>query len=166
MLLYHYTVLDSYELILRDGFIALSPSNLKPPHRATACIKQYPDGRGSYYWDKWNDYKPVVWLTTADKLDVPSTDKSNDLNGAGIYRRKMGVRLAVEYDANKHMKWTRFADINHMNWEYRKQFTDGKDFETWYIARQPIPLADIVDTAFYPEYDERISEYLRQRDKV
>lgn len=165
MLLYHYTAIDAYQWILEDGFIKLSPSNLKPPHRATACIKEDPKRRIRYYWDKWNDYKPVVWLTSDNTLQAPSTDGVNDLNNAGLYRQKMGVCIAVEYDPHKHMKWTRFADINHMDWEYRKQFTSGYNYESWYIARQPIPVSEIVSVTFSPEYDDRIAEYLLQKER-
>lgn len=168
MYLYHFTNIDSYRYICQDGYIKLSPSNLKQPHRATACYKEYPDGRGVYYWDKWSDYKPVVWLTTLDKLDVPSTDDPDDLNETGLYRRKMGVRLTIEYDPTKHMKWEHFANINHMDWNWRKAFTTGYDHDTWYVARQPIPISDIIETTFYPEYDERITEIvesLKQQTK-
>lgn len=135
MRLYHFTSLENYVKIAESGYIDLSPSNLLPPDKATMQIRTRSDG-SQYYWDKNNDYKPVVWLTTEELLDAQAQ---------GLSQAKCVIRLAVNYNPLMYEAWSKFADDNRMDKKWRQALEAGRAPETWYIRTSRIPYSEIVE---------------------
>ena len=136
MRLYHFTSLENYVKIAESGYIDLSPSNLLPPDKATMQIRTRSDG-SKYYWDKNNDYKPVVWLTTEELPDAQAQ---------GLSPAKCVIRLAVNYNPLMYVAWSKFADDNRMDEEWRHALEAGRAPDTWYIRTSRIPYSEIIES--------------------
>ena len=156
MKLYHYTSLEQYVKIADSGYIDLSPSNLLPPDRASAQIRQYPDGSGFYFWDKNQDYKNVVWLTSMEDPDPEAL---------GLTPRKCAIRLAVDYNPFTYIPWKKFADLNRMDKKWRRAFEDGRSPNTWYVRSSRLPFDEITESVVIMEYCPEAQRYAETEAK-
>ena len=142
-------------MIADDGYLKLTPSNLLPPDKATACFRpvyhvpeevpKHAEVYGYEYWDKRCDYKKVVWLT--DDPDATSASLC-------VPPHKLQVRLSIDTSGLPCRKWRRFADENHMDPAWRRQLEADHASGSWFVCTSTIPLNRIVAIASPLLHDE------------
>ena len=128
--LYHYTSKFQLPLILKDGYLKLTESNLrKPPLKES---QQLLHGNYSSLDKQTEDlYKPVVWLT----------NNSQPLNMGldGSVFNKKEIRFTLK--AREHYeKWDIWSKKNRINEKWSETLQHGKDSDSWYISERVIPI--------------------------
>ena len=124
--LYHFTDIQYFMWILKDGFIKLCDSNLIPPKNEHFEINER--GRQVLRHDG-DDQNRVVWLTSEEEPDIYKT---------GLSVPKVQVRIAVKNNMLKYIPYSFFADKHNMDAEWRKEFEKGHDYKNWYVSETPI----------------------------
>lgn len=148
MKLYHYTSTDHLRLILSDGKLKLTASNLEPPKNLHLIMQE--DGIPSFVADNDN-YKPVVWFTS--ELNFDNAIKN------GLSKRKTEVAICIN-DAKppRFRKWLKWAQENHIE---KKQFDSltksATNYKTWYISEAEVPIDENVEIIFRPDIFEQIN---------
>lgn len=148
--LYHYTSLYHLDTILEEGYLKLTPSNLREPKN--------PRIENHKLVSDSDNIKPVVWLTS-----TRYSDKTADTTGlSGSVVDKTEVCFVINNVSNcKHWKTWAF-DLNiELGWF--KLITKGYDYKDWYISEKIIPIKDttIIFKDTIPE--ETINHY---RDRL
>lgn len=129
--LYHFTSRQQLDWILEDGYLKLTPSNLKEPKH----IKKVIDERGVItYADPTDFYKPVVWLT-----ENPEPKAREN----GLSDIKTEVRITVK-KTDDFKEWDTWALKNGIKVDWYKRLTAGCDHNSWWISTVIIPKADFI----------------------
>ena len=136
--LYHFTANADTHIgrILQTGYLKLTRSSLQRPQKQWVEIR---NGVKTYCSDV-DDYKPCVWMTNK---------KSGEGLGIDIGMSPAYVDAKKEICITIRMKdtfkwWNQWADENRMNKSWRKTFTTGLNYGSWYISEEPILMEDIV----------------------
>ena len=128
--IYHFTSKYHLPMLLKDGFLKLTESQLKPPTQAEG--RQINQGDYSSLDKKAEDlYKPVVWLT----------NNSEPLNMGldGSVFNKKEIRFTLK--AREHYeKWDAWGRKNRIDKKWAEALQRGKDSDSWYISEKVIPL--------------------------
>ena len=128
--IYHYTSKFQLPLILKDGYLKLTNSNLKPP--APKESQQIQRGDYSSLDKNAEDlYKPVVWLT----------DNSSPLNmglDGSVFNKK---EIKFTFKMREHYeKWDIWSRKNQIDKKWAESLQRGKDSDSWYISESIIPI--------------------------
>ena len=128
---FHYTSLFHLNEILTDGFLKLTPSNLKKP-----SYIDYVDFKTVTDVD---DYYPVVWLTDAYYFNQPEA--------LGLERGDQGLldktELAFVFKENKDFRsWKGWAKAHHIqdDWFMRLTENGNRDYKSWYVYSKPLSI--------------------------
>ena len=128
--LYHFTSKFQLPLILKDGFLKLTESQLKPPTRAE--VQQLQQGDYSSLDKKAEDlYKPVVWLTNN------SQPLNMGLDGSVFNKKEIRVTLKTR---EHYEKWDIWSKKNRIDAKWAEALQRGKDSDSWYISEKVIPI--------------------------
>ena len=127
--LYHFTSKQHLQDILNSGYLKLTMSSVKMPTRW--WVSNY-----TQHTDTEN-YKPVVWLT-----DNPIPDALG--NGLEGVMDKVAVRITVKKDFEKYKYWLSWANANRMDKEWMKCFIDGRNYRSWFISENIIPVSEFI----------------------
>lgn len=134
--LYHFTSILHLDEILKDGFLKLTPSNLIKP--TDLKKEKVLDADGQVFYnivsEKSDPIKPVVWLTDKSSVDIAKK--------MGLHDAKTEVRLKLPMK-DDYQWWVTWADQNKMNKSWRKTFTTGCDYGSWYVCEHEIKLTDV-----------------------
>lgn len=136
--MYHFTANDENHIckIMQTGYLKLTPSSLLKP---TKWWNETRDGVRTFCTDV-DDYKPVVWMTNKKNAEGLGIDENM---GTGYEDAKKEICITIRMkDAFKW--WNQWADENRMNKSWRKAFTRGMSYGSWYVSEEPIYTEDIV----------------------
>ena len=128
--LYHYTSKFQLPLILKDGYLKLSESHLKPlTPKENQQIEQ--GNYSSLNKDAEELYKPVVWLTN------DSQPLNMGLDGSVFNKKeiKLTLKMREHYD-----KWDIWSNKNRADKKWVEVLQRGKNFDSWYISETVIPI--------------------------
>jgi len=117
-------------MILKDGFLKLTESQLKPPTQEE--IRQMEQGDYSSLDKNAEDlYKPVVWLT----------DNGSPLNMGldGSAFDKKEIRLTLKMREHYEI-WDAWGKKNRIDLKWSEGLIRGKDYKSWYISERIIPM--------------------------
>ena len=128
--LYHFTSKFHLPLILKDGYLHLTESQLRPPTPKES--KQLNQDDYSSLDKKAEDlYKPVVWLTNSSQpLDM-------GLDGSVFNKKEIRLTLIAR---EHYEKWDIWSRKNRIDVKWGEAIQRGKDSESWYISEKIIPL--------------------------
>ena len=121
--LYHYTCLEHLPKILISGYLKLTCSDIIMP-----------DGTQETEL-KAAAYHPVVWLTDSLSAENMSLDGS-------VYNKK-AIRFTVRKTADMK-KWTKWEPQKEMDREWKMNYCERSNWDSWYVSEQIIPLADVL----------------------
>ena len=128
--LYHYTSRFQLPLILKDGYLKLTESNLKEPApKESQQIKQ--GNYSSLDKDAKDLYKPVVWLTNN------SQPLNMGLDGSVFNKKEIKFTLKAR---EHYEKWEKWSKKNSINEKWAEALQRGKDSDSWYISESIIPI--------------------------
>ena len=133
--LYHYTSRHQAELIIKSGYLKLTPSNLIKPTDLKKVRNE--DGTYDFVSAISDPVKPVVWMT--DSLDS-SGHGLEHYNAKGVKQR---VRITIPMKES-YKWWVTWAERNRMNKKWFKDFTRNHRYGTWYVSENPITLEDVL----------------------
>lgn len=109
---YHYTSRYHLPVILYDGYLKLTESNLRLEEEM---------------------YKPVVWLTSAEVLSAYALG----LNGGIANKTEIKITLR---ESNNYKNWTIWSHDNRIKKSWANRLASGRNPNNWYICEQPIQL--------------------------
>lgn len=109
---YHYTSKYHLPIILHDGFLKLTESNLRMDVEM---------------------YKPVVWFTNNEVLSAYSLG----LNGTIVDKQEIKITLS---DSPNYKNWTIWSHDNRIKKSVVTRLTSGRNPNNWYICEQPVYL--------------------------
>ena len=128
--LYHYTSKYQLPLILKDGFLKLTESQLRPPTQKE--IKEMEQGNYSSLEKSVEDlYKPVVWLT--------SNNSPSNMGLDGSVFNKKEIKLTLKMREH-YEKWDIWSSKNQIDKKWSEALQNGKDSDSWYISESIIPI--------------------------
>ena len=146
--LYHHTGFGHLRMIVEDGFLKRTASNLLPVDKATERYEPIYDKQGNICGDrhtsKSDSYKPVVWLTTEERV-IPFE--------MGLTSEKTRVTFVFRFSP-RFVPWKDFADANKMNPAWRHTFEQGRKPKTWYVCQSNINISEAVEIRAYVDCDE------------
>jgi hypothetical protein len=120
--LYHFTSRYHLPLILKDGFLNLTESNLKEPASGNEAANIF-DINGLY--------KPVVWLSrTADAGNCA-------VLSAGVDKSEILITLRERVH---YQNWTIWSSNNRIKKSWAKKLTGAYNPNSWYVSETTIPL--------------------------
>lgn len=119
--LYHYTSKYHLPMIMKDGFLQLTESNLIAP-------KDYQDALPK---ELSQLYKPVVWLTNS------STPQGNGIEGSSL--NKYEIRITVKRREH-YENWVLWSKKNRIKSSWFKTLASAGNPYSWYISESMIPL--------------------------
>ena len=121
-ILYHFTSRYHLPLILHDGFLKLTESNLREP---------LPGEKIANVFDSNDLYKPVVWLSrTADA-------KNCAVMSAGVDKSEILITLR---ERPHYQNWTIWSKDNRIKASWAKRLTRAYNPNSWYVSEAVIPL--------------------------
>ena len=121
-LLYHFTSRYHLPLILKDGFLMLTESNLREPE---------PGQKIANVFNNDNLYKPVVWLSrTADAGNCAVMSASVD---------KSEILITLR-ERTHYQNWTIWSKNNRIKSSWAKRLTRAYNPNSWYVSEQIVPL--------------------------
>jgi len=128
--IYHFTSKYHLPLILKDGFLKLTESQLRPPTAEES--RQIKQGDYSSLDKKAGDlYKPVVWLT--------NNSQPSNMGLDGSVFDKKEIRFTLK--AREHYeKWDIWGKKNRIDIKWAEALQRGKDSDSWYISEKVISL--------------------------
>lgn len=130
--LYHYTSLEHAKSIIEAGYIRKTPSNLLRPKNLSIV-------NGVAVDPATDDYFPVVWMTNSESPDGLGIETGN----APTYRDiKKRVRISIPMKPY-YTKWSKWAKQHNMEPGWKKCFTAGLNWQSWYVSELEIPLKAI-----------------------
>lgn len=109
---YHYTSKYHLPIILHDGYLKLTESNLRMDLEM---------------------YKPVVWLTNSEVLSAYSLG----LNGSMVDKQEIKITLS---DSPNYKNWTIWSHDNRIKKSVANRLTSGRNPNNWYVCEQPVQL--------------------------
>jgi hypothetical protein len=128
--IYHFTSKYHLPLILKDGFLHLTESQLKPPTPTEG--QQLKQGDYSSLDKKAEElYKPVVWLT--------DNSQPSNMGLDGSVFNKKEIRLTLKARGH-YEKWDIWGRKNRIDVKWAEALQLGKDSDSWYISEKVIPL--------------------------
>ena len=120
--LYHFTSRYHLPLILNDGFLNLTESNLREP---------LPGQKTANIFDSKDLYKPVVWLSrTADAGNCAVMSASVD---------KSEILITLR-EREHYQNWTIWSKSNRIKNSWAKRLTSAYNPNSWYVSETVIPL--------------------------
>jgi hypothetical protein len=128
--IYHFTSRFQLPLILKDGYLKLTSSNLREPPKEE--IRQLQQGDFSSLEKNADElYKPVVWLTNnRQPLNM-------GLDGSVFNKKEIRITLRPREHYKQWMLWSR---ENRIEARWAKPLEANKDADSWYISERIIPL--------------------------
>ena len=135
--LYHYTSRFHLPLILKDGFLKLTESNLRKPSRKEReeierQLELIAQGELSPDYDSGKSlYKPVVWLTDV-ATPIPLGMETEGFNKHEI---KIALRMQRHYES-----WDSWSKRQGIEVSWAKIIEKGYNADTWFVSERPIPL--------------------------
>jgi len=121
-ILYHFTSKYHLPLIMKDGFLMLTESNLKEP---------VPGKKIGNVFDSKDLYKPVVWLSrTADANNCAVMSASVD---------KSEILITLR-ERPHYQNWTIWSKENRIKTSWAKRLTGRYNPNSWYVSESVIPL--------------------------
>ncbi|WP_139241079.1 hypothetical protein [Anaerocolumna jejuensis] len=136
--LYHFTANDKNHIgrIMQTGYLKLTPSSLLKP---TKWWNEMRNGVKTFCTDT-DDYKSVVWMT--NKKNAEGLGIDSGMSPAYVDAKK---EICITIRMKDTFKWwNQWADENRMNKSWRKAFTSGMSYGSWYVSEEPIYMEDIV----------------------
>ena len=133
--LYHYTSRFHLPLILKDGFLKLTESNLRAPGRkeleeSNEKINLIYQGKAApAYYSEDALYKPVVWLTNTSVPVQLGMEQSGGLK----HEIKISIRIQPHYE-----QWHIWSKKHHIEPSWAARLEEGNTAESWFISTQPI----------------------------
>jgi hypothetical protein len=142
--LYHYTSTLNLPLILKDGFLELTDSNLHGPKteekkyllQRMMLIQQglsSPDLYNAEYKARFPLFKPVVWLT--DIANDPQVGLEVSTGGKGKKEIKISLKALPHYKA-----WTSWSRKQGIDKKFVYSLEKGQNPDSWYISTERISL--------------------------
>ncbi|KAF5066182.1 hypothetical protein DSECCO2_266340 [anaerobic digester metagenome] len=120
--LFHYTCKHHLALILKDGYLRLTNSNLDEPLSI------------SYLENNHLGRNPVVWLTD-----------SENTRGHGLEGLLNKTEIKITVKKEPHMKfWLTWSKQNNIDKEWAKALMEGYEYQSWFVSEKIIPLGDIL----------------------
>lgn len=120
--MYHFTSRYHLPLILHDGFLMLTESNLREP---------IPGKKIANVFDTTDLHKPVVWLSrTADAENCA-------VLSAGVDKSEVLITLR---ERAHYKNWTIWSKDNRIKNSWAKKLTSAYNPNSWYISEAAIPL--------------------------
>jgi hypothetical protein len=120
--LYHFTSRYHLPLILKDGFLKLTESNLKEP---------MPGQKIANVFDSDDLYKPVVWLSR-------SANAGNcAVLSAGVDKSEILITLR---ERTHYQNWTLWSKTNRIKNSWAKRLTSAYNPNSWYVSEIAVPL--------------------------
>ena len=128
--LYHFTSKYQLPLILKDGFLKLTESQLKPPTQKE--IKEMEQGNYSSLDKGAEDlYKPVVWLTdNGSPLNM-------GLDGSVFNKKEIKITLKMR---EHYIKWYIWSSKNRADKKWLENLQRNKEHDSWYVSEKTIPI--------------------------
>jgi hypothetical protein len=132
VILYHFTDMDSWADIYREGVIQTTESNIGDPTQ------------GPHFGPR------VVWLTNMETPDAvalgldypPAIRRMLRADGhVGPFPDKREMRFTVELEDAE--PWATFSARHGMNRKWRRTFERGKRPDTWFVVARPIPMSEV-----------------------
>jgi hypothetical protein len=121
--LYHYTSKYHLQLILNDGFLKLTESNLIAPD-------------GTFQTElKSKNYKPVVWLTDSEITG------GNGLEGSMADKTEIKITVRKKPDFQWWHSWSR---KNQIDKSWAKALEQGNKSKRWFISEKIVTMEDIL----------------------
>jgi len=128
--LYHYTSKFQLPLILKDGYLKLSESHLKPlTPKENQQIEQ--GNYSSLNKDAEELYKPVVWLTN------DGSPSNMGLDGSVFNKKEIRITLKMR---EHYIKWDIWSKNNKADKKWSEALQRGKNSDSWYISEAVIPM--------------------------
>jgi len=131
MLLYHFTSRFHSPLIIKDGYLKLTESNLIAPTKEEMQKYEQEMEQGKYVYNRDDLYKPVVWLT-----NIPDP-KNQGLEGGCFNKSEIMFTLRKKEHYQKWIEWSRRNGIKK---QWAEALERGRNPESWYISEKIIPL--------------------------
>ena len=128
-ILYHFTSKYHLPLILKNGYLNVTESNLKEITKAELQIIK----RGEiprFNTDIKKFYKPVVWLT--------NSLISNNI-GLGGTMNKSEIKFTLK-GQDHYEKWSTWSQKNNIKTHWFETMKRGYNWDSWYICESVIPL--------------------------
>lgn len=152
--LYHYTSKHHLPMIMKDGFLQLTESNLIEP-------KSYQDAVPK---ELSQLYKPVVWLTTTE------TAQGNGLEGSVLNKHEIRITLRKR---EHYENWVLWSKNNRIKSSWFKKLSRVGNPNSWYISEEIIPLnseellkiENIVTGEVIIDVENGIKDYTQQVEK-
>ena len=128
--IYHFTSKHHLPMILKDGFLKLTESQLRQPTQEE--IQKIKQGVvSSLDKDAGELYKPVVWLTNN------GSPSNMGLDGSAFDKKEIRLTLIMR---EHYQLWTAWSKKNRANEKWSEGLKHGKDSDSWYISERIIPL--------------------------
>lgn len=128
--LYHYTSRMHVGLIMKKGYLKLTPSNLVKP--TDLKLVRNEDGILSWASEMSDLVKPVVWLTDS---------KDPSVHGLSEFKEEIRITVPTK-DSCKW--WVSWAERNRMDKRWFKAIAGNFKYSTWYVSEEIIALKDIL----------------------
>ena len=120
--LYHFTSRYHLPLILKDGYLMLTESNLREPEAGRKFANVF---------DSKDLYKPVVWLSrSADAGNFAVLSASVD---------KSEILITLRERAH-YQNWTIWSKNNRIKNSWAKRLTRANNPNSWYVSETVVPL--------------------------
>lgn len=126
--LYHYTSLEHLKEIKKAGYIKKTPSNLLAPKNLRIVDHAWVD-------PATDNYYPVVWLTDSESPERLGIECDHPT----LRDAKKRIRISIP-KKSYYFKWNKWAQEHNMDREWRKKFTRGFNWQSWYVSEVEIPL--------------------------
>ena len=123
--LYHFTSRHHLPLILKDGYLKLTESNLKQPSQEV--IHKLQRGEANVK----DLYRPVVWLTSS-----PNPDNMG-LTGSSF--NKSEIRFTLK-KREHYEKWSTWSRENRIKDSWAESLKRGYDSDSWYVSESAVPI--------------------------
>lgn len=161
--LHHFTSYCGLKMILMDGFLNLTPSNILQPtdlrKQAKTIILDGKKIQSMDYVSKTDTYKPVVWLTsTLNGNNVGNTFKDGDLFD------KTRIRITVKMN-DDYILWSKWDGYAEMETAWQKNVKRGaKDWRNFYICEHKIPVSEIIEV--YDKFERKYIDISAGADSI
>ncbi len=131
MMLYHFTSRWHLQQILKDGYLKLTPSNLKEPYDL-----QIINGKAISSTD---NIKPVVWLTTVEEFEKAA---NCGISGASVDKTEARIEIDTsKYPLQAFYKWDKWAIKNGTDIQWFELLKKtAPEWKTFYVSEHPIKI--------------------------
>ena len=134
--LYHFTSPMHYTLIERYGALKLTPSNLKFGTFSYKPIIIDGEIVGQKHVDEYENYHPVVWLTSNAEVQYDET-------GLSMEKMKCRITIPTKGASWRYLRWPEFCEKYHADPAVVAALKSGSgsDWRNWYVCESEIPMS-------------------------